>query len=284
MELVSKYCPEIRKMLFMFERGSCRLSILDSFSKLQDLELWGGAFYTDGLCELLQIIGSRLTHLSLVHIEELDIRAIAIITNSCPNLISFGLHNCEFVQPRDVVDDDERDDADGPFRDVDRSARIAEERESRKLLVPMLDLDVVKIVSDCPSKYIHLILSQCYNVREIFIGMSTGICDEVIFKVMAENRLSRLEKLTIQNSKKITMQGIELLIANCDRLKSIKYLENCDLINEFQLKQLKARIRERNWDLSLEDENRSIDHDKQNFMRQELQASFPVVTAFVAVS
>lgn len=64
-----------------------------------------------------------MTHLSLVHIEELDIRAIAIITNSCPNLISFGLHNCEFVQPRDVVDDDERDDADGPFRDVDRSAR-----------------------------------------------------------------------------------------------------------------------------------------------------------------
>jgi hypothetical protein len=55
MELVSKYCPEIRKMLFMFERGSCRLSILDSFSKLQDLELWGGAFYTDGLCELLQV-------------------------------------------------------------------------------------------------------------------------------------------------------------------------------------------------------------------------------------
>lgn len=64
-----------------------------------------------------------MIHLSLVHIEEIDIRAIAIITNSCPNLISFGLHNCEFVQPRDVADDDERDDADGPFRDVDRSAR-----------------------------------------------------------------------------------------------------------------------------------------------------------------
>jgi hypothetical protein len=69
-----------------------------------------------------QVIGSRLTHLSLVHIEEVDIRAIAIITNCCPNLVSFGLHNCEFVQPRDVSDDDERD-ADGPFRDVDRSAR-----------------------------------------------------------------------------------------------------------------------------------------------------------------
>ncbi len=69
-----------------------------------------------------QVIGSRLTHLSLVHIEEVDIRAIAIITNCCPNLVSFGLLNCEFVQPRDVSDEDERD-ADGPFRDVDRSAR-----------------------------------------------------------------------------------------------------------------------------------------------------------------
>jgi len=56
-------------MLFMFERGSCSLSILDTFSKLQDLELWGGAFYTDELCELLQVIGHRLLHLSLVHIE-----------------------------------------------------------------------------------------------------------------------------------------------------------------------------------------------------------------------
>ena len=54
MKLVSKYCPEIRKMLFMFERNTCSLSVLETFSKLQDLELWGGAFYTDELCDLLQ--------------------------------------------------------------------------------------------------------------------------------------------------------------------------------------------------------------------------------------
>jgi hypothetical protein len=42
------------------------------------------------------------------------------------------------------------------------------------------------------------VLSQCLNVREIFIGMSTGISDDVLFKVLAENALSRLEILTIQ--------------------------------------------------------------------------------------
>ena len=89
----------------------------------------------------------------------------------------------------------------------------------------MLDLDIVKIVSDCPSKYVDLILSQCFNVREIFIGMSTGICDDVIFKVMAENRLSKLEKLTIQNSKKITMQGIELLVVTQNISTLFKFFE-----------------------------------------------------------
>ena len=38
----------------MFERNTCSLSVLETFSKLQDLELWGGAFYTDELCDLLQ--------------------------------------------------------------------------------------------------------------------------------------------------------------------------------------------------------------------------------------
>jgi hypothetical protein len=278
MELVSKYCPEIRKMLFMFERGSCTLSILDSFSKLQDLELWGGAFYTDGLCELLQIIGSRLTHLSLVHVEEIDTRAIAVVTTCCPNLVSFGLQNCEFVEPVNIELDDR--DPDGAFRAVDRSARLEEERESRKLLVPMLDLDIVKIVSDCPSHYVQLLLSQCFNVREIFIGMSTGISDDVLFKVISENRLSRLETLTIQNSKKLTMQGIELLLENCHRLKMIKYLENCIKINEFQVKQLKCRVVENNWDLLMEDDCGSVVHDKANFMQKELTARWPPLEEF----
>jgi hypothetical protein len=48
----------------------------------------------------------------------------------------------------------------------------------------------------------------------------------------------------LQNSKKLTMQGIELLLDNCENLGSLKYLENCDKINEFQFRQFKQRVKE----------------------------------------
>lgn len=136
---------------------------------------------------------------------EIDTRAIAAITNCCPNLVTFGLHNCEFLETDEDINEANgvvRDvDVDGPFRNADRLARLAEERETLKLVVPLLDLDVIKIVSHCPSRYLNFVLGQCcFNVREIFIGMSTGISDDVVFKVLAENRLSKLEKLTIQGS------------------------------------------------------------------------------------
>ena len=109
MELVGKYCPEIRQMLFMFDKTTCQLGVLASFPNLEDLDLWGGAFYTDGLCDLLEQIGHRLKKLSLVHIEEFDAKALAIITVTCPNLIKLGLHNCDFEEERELNQDD-------PFR------------------------------------------------------------------------------------------------------------------------------------------------------------------------
>ena len=225
-----------------------------------------------------QYSNSRVEHRFFAFPTEIDTRAIAIITNCCPNLVSFGLHNCEFLDSND-----DTETLDGEFRAADRSARLAEERETKKLLIPLLDLDVVKIVSLCPSKFVQFVLSLCYNVREIFIGMSTGISDDVIGNVLVENRLSRLEKLTVQNSKNLTMQGIEFLLANCENLKEIKYLENCDRISVAELEAFKRRVKENNWDLVLEDNCGNVGHDS-NFMKHELKASFPAVQAFLATS
>ncbi len=111
MTLVSMYCPHITSMLFMFDVSHSRLQVLAKFTKLQKLDLWGGAFYEDGLCELLEHVGHQLVKLSLVHIEELDEKALAILTVTCPNLKSLGLHNCDLIDinPQDV-------DENSPFR------------------------------------------------------------------------------------------------------------------------------------------------------------------------
>ena len=88
--------------------------VLANFLYLEDLDLWGGAFYTDGLCDLLEQIGHQLKKLNLVHIEELDWNAIAIITVTCPNLVMLGLQNCEFMDEADEGEISE--DNEDPFR------------------------------------------------------------------------------------------------------------------------------------------------------------------------
>ena len=76
------------------------------------------------------------------------------------------------------------------------------------------------------------------------------------------------------------MQGIEFLVENCENLRVIKYLENCNLINEFQLMEFKQRARDNNWNLKFDDDCEL--HDKANFMRQEMTSSWPAVQEFMA--
>lgn len=199
MALVSKYCPEIKQMLFMFQKPECQLSVLASFPNLEDLDLWGGAFYTDGLCDLLETIGHRLKKLDLVHVEELDTRALAIITLTCPNLIKLGLHNCDFDEEAAQNSDDNLN----PFRDADRILRMEKWREAQKLAIPMLDLETIQIVTAMNEKYLVFILSQCINVKEIFMGMSTSVSDKVWSDVLAKNGLNRLEKINIQKCSQV---------------------------------------------------------------------------------
>ena len=55
--------------------------------------------------DTLQVVGHGLKTLHLVHVDEVDKRAIAAITIFCPNLVKFGLINCEFAEIRGAVDE-----------------------------------------------------------------------------------------------------------------------------------------------------------------------------------
>jgi len=274
MASVSKYCPDIRQMLFMFQKTSCQqLSVLASFPNLEDLDLWGGAFYTDGLCDLLQEIGHRLKKLSLVHVEEMDSRAISIITVTCPNLIKLGLHNCDFEENDNI----EELNHDAAFRNADRILRQERWREVQKSISPMLDLEIIRIVSEISEAHLTLLLSQCINVREIFMGMSTEISDKVWSDVLAKNSLSRLETIEIQKCTKVTMHGIELLLANCDRLTRLTDVTYFEGVTPEDIKKLKKRIKEMNLNIFFDDSGKN---DKNiiiddNFMNVKMKEKYP---------
>ena len=49
--------------------------------------------------------------------------------------------------------------------------------------MPMLDLEALKIVSNCDGKYISFMVGNCLNLKDLSFGMNSGISDEVIMKV-----------------------------------------------------------------------------------------------------
>ena len=255
MLLVAKYCPMINKALFMFREDCCKdMLILSHFTFLKDLDLWGGKFYVDGIVDFLQTCGHQLENLSLVHVEDIDKRAIAIITATCTKLEKLGFHNCGLV---DASDRSYENDA--AFRDADRLLMLENEREIKSLLRPMLELHTIKIVGDCTAELLTFILSTCLNVKHIFLGMNTDISDRVWENILQNNTLSNLETISIQKSGKgFTIKGIELLILNCDNLKVLKDPTCFEGVHENEVKILKLRIREENLDLRLEEEEEKV--------------------------
>lgn len=152
----------------------------------------------------------------------LSLKAMAIITVTCPNLVKLGLHNCEFEEEQDLARDD-------PFRCVffathcyvdrsknrtllnrnaDRILRAEKWQTVQKLVMPLLDLEVVRIITVIPEKNLVFLLSQCINVKEIFMGMTTDISDGIWSQVLAKNSLQNLEKIKIQRCSDVNIHSI----------------------------------------------------------------------------
>ena len=53
----------------------------------------GGDFYKDRLNKLIEIIGHQLVTLYFIHVDELDLASLALISN-CNQLETLGLCNC----------------------------------------------------------------------------------------------------------------------------------------------------------------------------------------------
>ena len=50
------------------------------------------------MSEYLQMHGKLLQKLNLVHVEEMDKCSFGLITICCPNLVEFGINNCEVIE------------------------------------------------------------------------------------------------------------------------------------------------------------------------------------------
>ena len=116
------------------------------------------------------------------------------------------------------------------FRNADRILRAEKYRSVQKLVSPLLDLELVRIHSVCSEHYLTFLLQQCFNVKEISLGMMTEISDKVWSDVLAKNSLAKLEKISCQKCTKVCTFHIKNLRKFCEKCREKIVVGNLTLI------------------------------------------------------
>jgi len=238
--LVAKICPRVETMLFMFKNEEARFQDITSFSYLQELDVWGGDFYSDDFYFALEQIGPQLTKLNLVHIEELDKRAIMLLSQSCFNLKKLGFYNCGFREPNRVQD--ERNEEDDAFAALDRAARRQEDR----LMMQWLNVEKLNITSEIGPQLLIFLISMCLNLTHLSLGMNTSISDLVMQSILSINSLQHLQHFKCAQTSQLTMQIVDLLLLHCPHLTACISLEYWEGITPTELDMFRDKLRRNN--------------------------------------
>ena len=237
MALVQKMCPKVRKMMFQFSTEVMTdLLFLTKFQNLSELHLWGGEFYVDKINLVLTHIGLQLSVLYLIHTEEMDERAIIIISRHCPHLTTLGFYNCEFKERVDEV--------------TEEDLFFSHRREKEEMEV-FLELKSLAIVSECSAKNALLLLTSALNLEHFKTGIHCHLTDEDVAKIFEKNCLQHLKSWNMPQSRHLTMQTIWLLINQCERLESIQDLNYWECLGTKELERLRSFVEKSNYDLDV---------------------------------
>ncbi|XP_014225866.1 uncharacterized protein LOC106651734 [Trichogramma pretiosum] len=228
LRLLVDTCPRISGLCILRDERVADLSMLAALSELRELKLLSCDFYAHGLGRLLEVCGGQLESLHLEHVGELDLQALVHVSQHCPRLRSLTFYNCEFLtaaEPRQLL------------------------QTSRLQVAPFLRLERLKCVVDCAEAHLEFVLSHCLNVRFIHLGSSTGVGDATMRRVLAKNRMAKLEELKIIYGAELSMATVHLLLRNCQRLARLSELESWDGISPPELDAFRQRVRDNNFKL-----------------------------------
>ena len=99
LEMVSRMCPNIKKILFIQHSESCpSLLPLQEFHFLTDLQLHGAGWESGGLQDLLNLVGHQLQHLGLISCKGFSLASLRHLLLLCTSLEGFVLNNCTMAE------------------------------------------------------------------------------------------------------------------------------------------------------------------------------------------
>ncbi|XP_076685474.1 uncharacterized protein LOC143377727 isoform X1 [Andrena cerasifolii] len=224
--LLVDMCPYITSLCLLRDERIVDLTVLATFDYLKELKLLSCDFYAHGIKTLLEIKGRTITSLHLEHVEQIDLNALILISQYCPDIKSLVFYNCEFLEHAPAY--------------------------PRRLTVPPFrSLERIKCVAECANMHLEFLLSCCINIRFIQLGSSTGIGDETMRRIFLGNPLSKLEELKILYSHDLSMKTVQLLMQYCHNLRRLSELESWQGISPAELNSFKEQLKSTNTNLDI---------------------------------
>ncbi|XP_023336070.1 uncharacterized protein LOC111707239 isoform X2 [Eurytemora carolleeae] len=166
LEIVSRMCPRIEKMLFIHHRDTCpSLLPISDLKHLTDLQLHGGHWTSSEMDKLIQAVGGRLHNLGLISVKGLDIFSLKAIFSVCDNLNGIVFNNCDFSSQF------------GGVHVVEKVCKLKE----------------LVLTSNTREEYTAWLLRAGINLKIIHLGCSTHVTDSLILQALENGCLKNLQ-------------------------------------------------------------------------------------------
>ncbi len=222
MEMVSRLCPFITKMFFIFHETCVPdFTVLLPFEYLADLTVFGGSFYADKLEVLLEVRGRQLLSLSLMSTTEVDYLAIALLSVHCPNLKTLSLVTCD-------VGDLRRDSNPNSDESYERrQAFLDMARTAHSTMTNMGHLEELAVHSRCSRTYLSFLLCRCPRVRRVDLGGSCEVDDDTVLRAYAAHGFNDLQEFHCESSAStgLSVDTARMLTVACSDLCALGDLQ-----------------------------------------------------------
>ena len=169
LQLTVTFCPDIEHVnLYVDEDLGHLLSPLSRLHRLHQVKLLACNFYSDRVDRLITEKGPDLTLLHLEHIDQLDMSALRLIAQSCPNLEKLVFFSCDFVE--------------------NFGASLAEET------LPVASLEKLQslvCVSECSPNVIEFLLTHAKFLSTVQFGSTAWFNDDIVSSILVRYILKR---------------------------------------------------------------------------------------------
>ena len=162
LQLTVTFCPDIEHVnLYVDEDLGHLLSPLSRLQRLHQVKLLACNFYSDRVDRLIREKGADLTLLHLEHIDQLDMAALRLIAQFCPNLEKLVFFSCDFLEnfgpnpPEDTL----------PAASLDK-------------------LQSLVCVSECSPAVIEFLLTQAKFLSTVQFGSTAWFNDDIVSSIL----------------------------------------------------------------------------------------------------